>query len=147
MRYLASRLRRDNPAHWHEATVVDENGEPIEIHITPVWQGYDEIVNNKPTGKIVIGWYIDEHGEIVNRYLQEEDPGGRYWYTDEKGEIVIKYPGSISTLNPSPTEQLKSALRISQQQGLIRPTGDPSLDAPITEQENDKENKKEDPNN
>ena len=61
--------------------------------------------------------------------------------------IKIEPCTTASMPDPCGMEQLKRVLRISQKQGLIRPTGDPSLDAPITEQENGKENKKEDHNN
>ena len=61
--------------------------------------------------------------------------------------IKIETCTTVSIADHSSLEQLMQTLRISQKQGLIRPTGDPSLDAPITEQENGKENKKEDPNN
>jgi len=37
---------------------------------------------------------------------------------------------TISQREPTETEKLKRAIRISQRQGLIQPTGDPSLDAP-----------------
>ena len=49
--------------------------------------------------------------------------------------IKIEDSTCISKLDHSDTEHLKRALRISQQQGLIQRTGDPSLDAPLNEQE------------
>ena len=54
--------------------------------------------------------------------------------------IKIEPCTAISTPDPSPTEQLKRALRISQKQGLIQPTGDPSLDVPPAEEEKDAKN-------
>ena len=51
--------------------------------------------------------------------------------------IKIEPCMTVSVPDPCGMEQLKRVLRISQKQGLIQPTGDPSLDAPITEQEND----------
>ena len=51
--------------------------------------------------------------------------------------IKIEPCMTVSVPDLCDMEQLKRVLRISQKQGLIQPTGDPSLDAPITEQEND----------
>tara|TARA_R110000868_G_scaffold9620_3_gene47528 strand:- start:121 stop:300 length:180 start_codon:yes stop_codon:yes gene_type:complete len=48
--------------------------------------------------------------------------------------IKIEACMTISNADHSSLEQLKQTLRISQQQGLIRPTGDPSLDAPSTDE-------------
>ena len=38
------------------------------------------------------------------------------------------------------TQKLKQALRVSQREGLIRPTGDPSLDAPPSKEDQDEKN-------
>jgi hypothetical protein len=54
--------------------------------------------------------------------------------------IKIEPCTTVSTPDPSPIEQLKRALRISQQQGLIQPTGDPSLDAPLSQEDQDEKN-------
>lgn len=59
--------------------------------------------------------------------------------------IKIEPCNNISVAQPSATEQLKQALRISQRQGLIRPTGDPSLDAPQLDMENEKDSKETPP--
>ena len=44
--------------------------------------------------------------------------------------IKIEPCTTISKALPTDTQKLKQALRVSQREGLIRPTGDPSLDAP-----------------
>jgi predicted transcriptional regulator len=51
--------------------------------------------------------------------------------------IKIEPITAISQPMHTDTQKLKQALRISQQQGLIRPTGDPSLDAPPSKEEKD----------
>jgi len=53
MRELVVRKRRDNPCKFD------------------VWLGYDEYINGKKTGKIVLGWYIDEYGILIYNYAQE----------------------------------------------------------------------------
>lgn len=51
--------------------------------------------------------------------------------------IKIEPCTTISKPLPTDTQKLKQALRISQREGLIRPTGDPSLDAPLSKEEKD----------
>ena len=54
--------------------------------------------------------------------------------------IKIEESTCISKPTPTDTQKLKQALRISQQKGLIQPTGDPSLDAPPSQEEQDEKN-------
>jgi len=49
--------------------------------------------------------------------------------------IKIEESTCISKTTPTETQKLKQALRISQRKGLIRLTGDPSLDAPPSQEE------------
>lgn len=53
--------------------------------------------------------------------------------------IKIEPCTTVSTPDPCGMEQLKRVLRISQKQGLIQLTGDPSLDAPSTDEPINKE--------
>lgn len=53
--------------------------------------------------------------------------------------IKIEPCMTVSMPDPCGMEQLKRVLRISQKQGLIQPTGDPSLDAPPTDEPINKE--------
>lgn len=53
--------------------------------------------------------------------------------------IKIEESTCISKPMPTDTQKLKQALRISQREGLIRPTGDPSLDALLTDEPINKE--------
>lgn len=54
--------------------------------------------------------------------------------------IKIEPCTAISQPMPTLTQKLKQALRISQREGLIRPTGDPSLDAPPSKEDQDEKN-------
>lgn len=54
--------------------------------------------------------------------------------------IKIEPCNAISHSMPTDTQKLKQALRISQREGLIRPTGDPSLDAPLSQEDQDEKN-------
>lgn len=54
--------------------------------------------------------------------------------------IKIEPCNAISHPMPTDTQKLKQALRISQREGLIRPTGDPSLDAPLSQEDQDEKN-------
>ena len=54
--------------------------------------------------------------------------------------IKIEPCTAISQPMPTDTQKLKQALRISQRQGLIRPTGDPSLDAPPGKEDRNEKN-------
>ena len=54
--------------------------------------------------------------------------------------IKIEESTCISKPMPTDTQKLKQALRISQREGLIRPTGDPSLDAPPSKEDQDEKN-------
>jgi predicted transcriptional regulator len=54
--------------------------------------------------------------------------------------IKIEPCATISEVEPTETEKLKRALRVSQREGLIQPTGDPSLDAPLSQEDQDEKN-------
>ena len=54
--------------------------------------------------------------------------------------IKIEPCNTISKPMPTDTQKLKQALRVSQREGLIRPTGDPSLDAPPSKEDQDEKN-------